>query len=244
MSHPLERRRIYENAAEQIKKLIESRGLKPGDKLPGERELVKLLGICRSSVREALRILEVMGLVEVKPGKGAFVKDPLADAVQAPLASWLAAHQEAVLELFEVRQLLEPEAACLAARRARPKMLASLETTWEEMKASAEARDLVGVVLADTDFHLLVAKATGNSLLVRLMEGLSGPLSESLKVTLRVPGQKEQAVEEHRRILEAIRNREGEKARALMEEHLRNARHSLEGVLQGEGSVAETAGND
>jgi len=224
MLRRIEHVRLSQSAVEQIKELIAKRELHPGDRLPGERELVRQLGISRTSVREALRILEVMGLVEVRPGSGTYVKDPTADVMQAPLTPWLAAHRDSLMELFEVRELIEPGAAALAAQRACPHTIQAMRQTLEEMERAHQDGDLVGAVMADAEFHHLIMKATGNKLLIKLLDNIVHLLEEGRKASLRVPGQTARAIAGHRQILEAIAANDGEAAARAMSTHLRDAK--------------------
>jgi len=136
-----------------------SENLEPGSKLPSERDLVEALNVGRSSIREALRILEIMGLVEVLPGKGAFVKAITGDLFM-PLSELLSTQQESLHHHFEARMVLEPAAAALAARRASRKEVASLRKNMESFKENLSEENLVGLIRADIQFHRLVANAT------------------------------------------------------------------------------------
>src|SRR5438270_14092576 len=119
--------RRYEQVAEQIRRLISSGQLKPGDLLPPERELAVKLGVGRSSIRDAVRTLEVMGILEPRQGHGTVVRDLSTDALVVPLASILRHKRELVSELLDVRRMIEPGLAARAARNATPEELAHME---------------------------------------------------------------------------------------------------------------------
>ncbi len=232
MFKQIERSRLSQVAVRQIEEMIAKRELQPGDCLPGERELVRQLGISRGSVREALRTLEVMGLVEVRPGSGTYVKDPTADVMQAPLTPWLAAHRDSLMELFEVRELIEPGAAALAAQRVYPRTIQAMQQAVEDMECAHRDGDLIGAVMADAEFHHLIMKATGNKLLIKLLDNIVHLLQESRKASLRVPGQMDRAIIGHRQILEAITANDEESARRAMSTHLQDAKFYMEQELK------------
>jgi GntR family transcriptional repressor for pyruvate dehydrogenase complex len=230
----LRRTRLSDGAVEHIRDLIETGRLTPGQRLPGERELSERLNVSRASVREALRALEAMGLIEVRPGTGAFVKDPSSDVLRAPLKPWLASHRDAIMELFEVRELVEPGAAALAAARRTPALLAELADTLEAMEKAITTDDLVAACLADADFHHTIIEATGNRFLLELLDGVARQLEEGRKASLRIPGQPARALAGHRAIAAAIARGDPIAARDSMEVHLRDARFFIEQWLQGQ----------
>lgn len=223
MFNRLEQERLSTSAAEQIKSLIATDEMSPGARLPGERELCERLGISRSSVREALRVLEVIGLVEIRPRSGTYVKDPTGDILYAPLLPWLTSHQETVRQIFELRQLIEPGAAYLAAQRADAEDVRAMHQTLVDMEASIKRNDLVGAILADSQFHHWITRATRNDYLASFTNNLMHFLEEGRKASLRVPGQPRRALVGHRRIYEAIARRDANAARSAMEDHLRDA---------------------
>lgn len=222
MLEPINKTRLSEAAVEQIRDLIFHRELPPGSKLPSERQLAQTLEISRASVREALRVLEIMGLIDVKPGSGAFVKDRTED-ILLPLPAWLPSHKETLREHFEVRQVIEPRAAAMAAERATPKMIQEMKETLDEFVELVEADDLAGLMLVDAEFHRQVAQATGNKTLSLLMDTITQFLLEGWKASLRVPGRIEKTTEEHQRILSAIIDKDPDGASEAMAHHLKKA---------------------
>ena len=119
---PIRKRRLSEYAIEELRKFISNNNLEKGSKLPSERELVDKLKISKGSIREALRMLEITGLVDVLPGKGIFVRDLTGDLV-VPLASWVTRNKDEIYKHFEARLILEPEVAALSARRISKKYI-------------------------------------------------------------------------------------------------------------------------
>lgn len=229
MLTPIRKQRVSNIAVEQIQQLITTHQMKPGDSLPSERGLMEQLKISRVSVREALRVLEMMGLVEVYPGKGVFVADHSRSLMQ-PLSDWLSLHQEALLEHFEVRLLIEPHAAGFAAKRATEKIIKEMKKALERFNESRAERDLIGMIKADAFIHALIASATGNRTLEVLMKIFSSRLLEGWKASLRTEGRAEKTVEEHGAIIQAIEEGNEEMARTRMKEHLENAVEDLRRV--------------
>jgi GntR family transcriptional regulator, transcriptional repressor for pyruvate dehydrogenase complex len=223
---PITKSRLSEAAIEQIKELIVSRKREPGSKLPSERELVDQLKISRASVREALRMLEIMGLVEVKPGKGTYVKGVTGDLF-LPLNNWLSSHKETLHNHFEARLVLEPSAAGFAALRATQSDIRKLKETLATFNEKLAENDMVGLIIADIRFHSLICAATGNKTIEILMDTITRFLFDGWKATLRVEGRPRKTVKEHNKILQAIIEKDEKKAKASMETHLKNAVHNL-----------------
>jgi GntR family transcriptional repressor for pyruvate dehydrogenase complex len=219
---PITRSRLSEAAVDQIKGLITSRELGEGSKLPSERQLVEQLQISRASVREALRILEIMGLVEVKPGKGAFVKGTTGDLI-LPLPTWISIHKENLHNHFEARLVLEPAAAGLAAVRASQSDLKALRDALDSFSAKLDERDIVGLIQADISFHSLIGAATGNKTIRLLMDTIARFLFEGWKASMRVEGRADKTVSEHEAIFQAISGKNKSKAEKAMRRHLEEA---------------------
>jgi DNA-binding FadR family transcriptional regulator len=223
---PITKTRLSEAAIEQIKELIVSENLEPGTKLPSERHLVEALGVGRSSIREALRILEIMGLVEVLPGKGAFVKALTGDLF-IPLSDILSSQKESLQHHFEARMVLEPAAAALAAKRSTASEVARLHTNLEKFKEYLAQQNLVGLIRTDIEFHRLVANATENQTISVLMNTITRHDFHGWKAALRTSNRPQKTVSEHGRILEAIVECNEKKARSAMRSHLLAAQRNL-----------------
>jgi GntR family transcriptional repressor for pyruvate dehydrogenase complex len=223
---PITKSRLSEAAIEQIKELIVSQKREPGSKLPSERELVDQLKISRASVREALRMLEIMGLVEVKPGKGTYVKGVTGDLF-LPLNNWLSSHKETLHNQFEARLVLEPAAAGFAALRSTQSDIRKLEEALSTFNEKLAEDDMVGLIIADIRFHRLIGAATGNKTVEILMDTITRFLFDGWKATLRVEGRPRKTVAEHNKILQAIIEKDEKKAKTSMENHLKNAIHNL-----------------
>jgi len=223
---PIKKTRLSEAAIEQIKGLIVRKDMQPGDKLPSERYLVEALNISRTSIREALRMLEIMGLVEVKPGKGVYVKELTGDLF-FPLSSWLSTHRETLYHHFEARLVLEPAAAALAAKRAREEDIKALEKAMKTFEETLEEDDIVGFIRADIEFHRLIAEATNNKTIQLVMNAIARYSFEGWKASLRTEGRAQQTPGEHRKLLNAIIAGDDKGAQRAMRNHLKAAIKNL-----------------
>jgi GntR family transcriptional repressor for pyruvate dehydrogenase complex len=222
MLKPIQKKRVSDMAIEQIRQLIAAGRLKPGDVLPSERKLMERLNISRVPVREALRVLEMMGVVEVKPGKGIYVTDP-ENSVFSPLRRWLSVQKETLIEHFEVRLLIEPRAAAFCAKRASKDHVRAMKKSLDRFFNAQAEGSLVDMIKADTQLHQLIAVATGNRTLATLMSTFTNSLLEGWKASLRTEGRGAKTVEEHGSIVDAIEKKDGARAEKLMKKHLLNA---------------------
>src|SRR5712671_7150459 len=210
--------RRYEQVADQIRKLIGSGALKTGDLLPPERELAAKLGVGRSSIRDAVRTLEVMGILEPRQGHGTVVRDLSTDALVVPLASVLTRKREMVSELLDVRRMLEPALAARAARNATAEEIAEMGRILERHEAKLRRGEQA--VDEDSEFHYALALAARNSVVLRVLDVLMDLLRESRSRSLQVKGRPRRSFEGHRRILAAIQKRDAKAAEAAVRKHL------------------------
>jgi GntR family transcriptional repressor for pyruvate dehydrogenase complex len=231
---PIARRNTYELVADRLVTLIGTRELKPGDPLPTERELTQAYGVGRSSVREALRMLESQGVIT--PGaKGTFVVASVANPLNSSYRLLLTLDEDAdVHDIFELRRILECEAAALAAERRRKKHLAEMDEAIEEMEAGLEEPSGDRYIDADLRFHIAVAEATGNRLVLHSMEAVRGVIRRALMPIFLVPNSPERSLEQHRLIRAAIADRDPDRARDEMRAHLDRVEADADkGVLRG-----------
>jgi len=215
---PIKSTRIYEEIVRQVKALISEGRLKSGDQLPPERDLAAQFKVSRTSVREALRTLESLGLIEIRPGEGTFVRKVSVESLIEPLAHVILSQREAVGELFEARRLLEPALAGLAARRATQDDLQEMERILEE-QAKEVAAGLTGLA-QDAAFHASIAASVRNRAITRIVNALMDLLTQSREESLQTPGRPTRSHQDHRRILDAIRRRDESGARRAMLDHL------------------------
>jgi GntR family transcriptional regulator, transcriptional repressor for pyruvate dehydrogenase complex len=215
---PIKSTRIYEEIVRQIRTMIAEGRLKSGDRLPPERDLAEKFLVSRTSVREALRALESLGLVEIRPGEGTFVREVSVESLVAPLALVVASHREAIGELFEARRLLEPLIAGLAAVRATPDEIQDMERILEDQSKEVAA-GRTGVA-QDALFHAAIGTAAHNSAITRIASVLVDLLAQSREDSLSTPGRAERSHRDHRKVLDAIARRDQAAAHAAMVEHL------------------------
>jgi len=222
--HPVRRSRLYEDIVRQIQDHIAAEHLQPGDRLPGERELADALSVSRASVREALRVLDYIGVVEVRSGDGTFVATtppvPLDPSVYSLLSE-----RTFLLDLVEARRIVEDGIAPLAARRATREDLEALETFLKhrEQELAAGKHD----VASDVGFHAMLAESTGNAVLVSLMRHLNELWLQAREKTGRKPTSPHKAHQFHRQILAAVRRRHAASTRRLVRRHLEDMRVDL-----------------
>lgn len=222
MLRTIESTRVSQEAVDQIVSLIESRQLQPGDRLPGERRLVESLGVSRTSVREALRSLEGMGLIEVRAGKGAYVKHPISEFVESTLPNPLLVDRNTLKKLFELREIIETGAAAIAAMEATEEDLQIVRSAVEGVETNFAEENLDGMVEADIQLHRAILVATGNDILVRVMDNIADLLKEMRRTSLSVTEGVQQTIAGHRAILAALERHEPELARKAMQVHLQS----------------------
>ena len=213
-----------DRVVEHVRRLIESGGLTPGDRLPGERDLAQELGVSRPSVRSGLEALESMGVVVSRRGAGTFIAEGPPDLGVEPLSLLASLHHFTPNEMFEARLVLEVGVAGLAAQHADAEHLAAMAEEVTEMFASLE--DPAAFLRHDVRFHRAVASGCGNRVLAALMEMVAAQFYELRKETVENARDLRESAEMHRRIFRAIRARDADAARLAMTEHLQKAQHA------------------
>ena len=225
MLEPVKKTRLYEDIVKQLISLINSGSLKPGDRLSPERELATELNVSRTAIREALRALELMGFIDSRVGGGTFIRQITLDNVIDPFTILLAQDKKLVLELIEVRQLLETEIAKLAARRITSQKIAEIKESIDLMENEI-AGGGIGID-GDNAFHESLAKAAANSAMEKILNMCGDLLSYSRRATLEIPGQPEKSLEDHIEIYSAICSKDEKLAEKLMKNHLVKAQKNL-----------------
>lgn len=211
---------------EHVRSMIENGELHPGDRLPPERELSRKLKISRSSLRAGIGFLAAMGVLKSRHGAGTFVSDgpPALDA--SSLSVLGALHGFQPWQMFEARLVLERSVAGLAAERANDEHIAALAEEVAEMYATLD--DPQEYLVHDIRFHRTIARAAGNPILAALMETITAALYDHRSQTVQHAVDLKQSAEMHREIYRAIRLRNPEQARHVMEQHLTAARKAQE----------------
>jgi len=229
------RSRLSDQVVEHIRRLIEDGKLRPGDRLPTERELTIQFGVSRPSVRAGLQALAAIGVVTARRGSGTYLADgpPVLDSEGLRLQAALYGVPRA--EMFEARQLLEVGAARLAAERADGEHI--LAICHEVMEMFASLGEPQRFLVHDVLFHRAVARASGNQVVVALVDMVSALFYERRKATIDHHPDLDVTAEYHRRIYEAIRDHDPERAAAQMESHLAEGlriQEIMDGHLAGE----------
>jgi GntR family transcriptional repressor for pyruvate dehydrogenase complex len=221
---PIKRVKLYEEVAARIRDLIADGELRPGQALPSERRLAEQFKVGRAVIREAIRQLEVSGLVESRHGGGNYVREITVEHLVAPIASVLNGMGHLRKELMDARLFFEPQIAQAAAARATPEDLQRLE----DVIRRQEERSANGQLGAqeDAEFHALLARATHNTVVERVMEVIDNLLEDSRARYFRSVERSKASLEGNRRILEAIQRHDREAAQKAMVDHLEDiSRH-------------------
>ncbi|HEX8751481.1 MAG TPA: FadR/GntR family transcriptional regulator [Nitrospira sp.] len=221
----IKKTRIHEEVFSQIHELIKQGRLKARDQLPSERELAETFKVSRTSVREALRALESQGLVVSRTGMGNFVVDLPVEALVGPLARMLIDEKTALADVFELRKLIEPHIAALAAERATERDIAQLKKIVAKQK-EAVSRGETGVD-ADAELHLCISRATQNQALQKLVFGLMEMLSRSREESLQTLERRKASIEAHRKIVQGIERHDQTRARNEMLHHIEQVEGSV-----------------
>jgi len=218
---PVKKVRLYESIVQQIQKLISRGTLKPGQRLPPERELAEELGVSRTSIREALRALETMGYLEsrVGVGGGTYVKEITFSNIISPFSETLLQNDDFIVELLEVRLVLEIEVARLAAMRRSDEDIRHLNDAIEQMRTEI-GRGETGLA-GDNQFHRVLADAANNNVLEEFVRLCGDLLEVEREEHLRTRSEEPiSALTQHERILEAVKDRDSEEAQRLMQAHI------------------------
>jgi GntR family transcriptional regulator, transcriptional repressor for pyruvate dehydrogenase complex len=211
------RNKVYEDVARQIERLILKK-LRPGDKLPSERELAEILSVSRSSIRDAIRSLELAGMVEPRQGAGTIVREISANSLTNPIANALKRKEELMSELLDFRRILEPPLAGRAATHASADEISELEDILDRQEAKLHTGE--NTIVEDSEFHYTVAMASGNSVVLKVLDILMDLLRETRERSLQVEGRPQKSLAGHRRILAAIKRHDPEAAKAAMRRHI------------------------
>ncbi|HYM25979.1 MAG TPA: FadR/GntR family transcriptional regulator [Vicinamibacterales bacterium] len=215
---PIKKTRLAEEIADRIRALMVEGTYPPGLPLPGERDLARRFGVSRGSVRDAIRVLDTIGLVETRHGQGTFPRELDVDRLVVPLASVLAHRHDLQEELLDVRRMFEPAVARAAALRATPDDVVELDRIVEAQRRKVKSGR--STIVEDTAFHAALARATRNTVLERLMETLNALLVESRAVSLKQKGRPGRSMRGHETVVDAVRRRDGEAAARAMHTHI------------------------
>ncbi len=222
---PIQSERLYEQIVGQIEQRIEKGELKVGDQLPSERELAEQFAVSRTAVREAVKALHEKGLVEILAGRGTFITNGATDKIRNSLGLLMKfGATNGAANLVEVRGILEPEIAAIAATRITDEYIIAMQDAVNIMEAATASNNSDAFVEADLDFHLALAEATQNPIIPALMDSVIDLLREQRKRTGNVSGGLARGQYHHKIILDAVIKRDPDAARQAMQDHLQQVR--------------------
>lgn len=220
---------LSEGIVNQIMQAINNGELKPGDKLPPEREMCTMFSVSRTVIRDALKMLVGLGIVTIRHGMGAYINEVDGAEDVSRLAALLQISRGTVEELFQVREVIESQAVIWCTENANEQDLRHLQHIVRKGKELGDASESK-LALLDAEFHLKIVEAAGNRVLMRLMINLLDLLGENRARALMVPGRQRLSVLEHETIFEAINQRDPELAHQRMLSHLANVREAIQSV--------------
>jgi len=215
----ISRTRLSDTVKQRLTQLILDQALKPGDELPSEGDLAESFGVSKPTIREALRALAAIGVVEIVQGKRATVRHPSSEPLEGFFQFAVSHSDQGLREVVELRRKLETEIAVLAAERATAQQVTQMEA------AVAKMRDAVGTIEpwldADLQLHMALAESAGNSLMFYLMEALGGVFRESMRILHLQRGPKgvEATLARHEQIVQAVKARDPQSVRRAMDAH-------------------------
>lgn len=224
--NPIKKVRLSESISDVIKQMIVEEGFQPGDKFYSENVLTRKLGVSRSSIREALKMLEVTGQVSIRHGKGVFIEEPQGRQFKA-FSTWLKNNEQSIKDNFEVRLIIEPKVAGLAAKNAEPADLEQMAAACAAFERNFAQGNIEEVIRCDRQFHRFLAEASKNNTLFVLMKSMTTTLPNGWISSLYTPGRIEKTVHEHGSILAAVREGNSRNAEKAMTRHLVNAQEDV-----------------
>lgn len=224
---PIKRVPIVQQVEEKIRQLIESGQYGPGEKLPAEMDLCQRLSVGRGTIREAFRLLQARGYVEIKPGRGAFVAERL-PGEDGGAVEWLVKNEVQLREGIEIRRALEPMAARRMAEQGSDQSIEALKELHSRFMEALQAQDAAHIAQLDESFHSAIVEGSGNHLLIAINQQINQGMKTFRSKTFQVPQNVRNAVAPHTRIMEAIQARNGDVAENAMRAHLDKVQEDLQ----------------
>ncbi len=215
---PIKKTRVAEEVADRIRTMILDGTYPQGQPLPSERVLTEQFGVSRGSIRDAFRMLEMIGLLETRHGRGTFPHELTVDRLVQPLASVMTYQQDLRDELLDVRRMFEPAVARAAATRLTEEDLTDLQRILDAQRRKLKTGQ--SAIVEDTAFHAVLARSTRNRVVVSLMSTLNDLLVESRTSSLMQEGRPVKSIEGHEAVVDALRRRDAEGAARAMYEHI------------------------
>jgi GntR family transcriptional repressor for pyruvate dehydrogenase complex len=222
---PIRKSGVAEEISVRLLTMIKDKHLRPGEKLPAERELAAMLHVSRPSLREALRALAIMNIIEIRQGDGTYVTSLEPDLLVEHLDFVISLDDATILQLFEARKIVEVGAASLAAKYITDEQASALENCLE--KSNESINDPQAFLEVDLELHKRITEAAGNPFIKRFLTSLNRIGLASRSRTVEIPGVKEKTVQDHREIVAAITNGDEDAAADAMLSHLNNVEKRL-----------------
>jgi GntR family transcriptional regulator, transcriptional repressor for pyruvate dehydrogenase complex len=230
---PIIQSRVSDKVAGQILKMVKSGTLKPGEQLPSERELSNQLNVSRNAIREAIRLLEAQGFLEVRQGIGTFVlKSTGIDGFSERWHKWLIENKQQVLNLLQVRCALEPLAASLAAKYATKEKIQAMKEVLVQIDNDIEGENIERAIDGDVEFHKLISDCSNNSLLIELNKDINVALIENRYAYLSNKKRAKMSNEQHWKVFKAIQAKKVEDAAEAMREHIVITRQNMINLIE------------
>ncbi|QZY53744.1 FadR/GntR family transcriptional regulator [Crassaminicella profunda] len=225
---PIKNKKVYQHVIEQIQNMVMEGTLKKGDKLPSERDLVAQLGVSRTSIREALRSLEVIGLIESRQGEGNFISGNIDSSFFEPLSVMFMLNKGNPESILELRMIIEVEAAAIAAKKIKEEDIEEMKNLMDELR---KAQNEIESAKVDKKLHYKIAQITGNYLIVTLLNAISSLMESFIKdargMILREEEKREVLMEQHQKICDALIEKDSKKAILAMKEHLETINETM-----------------
>jgi GntR family transcriptional regulator, transcriptional repressor for pyruvate dehydrogenase complex len=228
LADPIGKKSVSEMVVQRILDLVKAGHLSAGDKLPSERDLAEQLDVSRPTVREALRALSILGVLEIRHGGGVYVTALNAEELLSPMDFFVSLNAQNMAELFDARIHFEPMLASLAAERLTDTALARLATLVAEQLADPEDADLFHDT--DVEFHKTILEASGNDFLSRFGKLLQVLGDQGRQAFQKRKSIRQQSIEDHQIILAALQSRDAAAAQRAMRQHMVNVRNALREV--------------
>ncbi|WP_421780832.1 FadR/GntR family transcriptional regulator [Kiloniella litopenaei] len=216
--------RAYEDVIAKIRKLISDEDMGPGDALPSERRLSDLFAVSRHSVREAIRVLQEQGVLAPKRGSGNYIRSSSREELTRALSSLVSGDARRLFEVFQLRELMEPQIAALAAEMILPEQLEEMDQLVRTQMTTEDRSELQKI---DRNFHALIAKATGNELLSDLMDKISASMDPSRTEGHQSDERRIASITGHCRILAALQAHDPVAAAEAMRDHINDIKHAV-----------------
>jgi GntR family transcriptional repressor for pyruvate dehydrogenase complex len=225
---PIKNKKVYEYVIEQIKDMIMDGELHIGDRLPSERDLSEKLGVCRASVREALRSMEIIGLIEIRQGEGSYITGDMETRLFEPLSMMFALRKSDPMDILQLRMIIEVGAASMAAQKITEEQAKELSDCLKNLINAVTEEESV---FFDTQLHYKIAEISGNYLIIALLNTVASLISRFIKnargMILVAEGSKQILINQHKEICDAILARDPEKAEAAMKAHMETINQAM-----------------